>query len=155
MADQKSSSIVPAQRTSQETANAAHDLNPGTAPLTVPADYVRNVDTEHHLTEHVEGSKTTFSQDTKTDDQSHGAIDNRLMTIVDGRIEERQAAENLRANRRNRNRILILVVVLLMELIVPTLYGWGVLPVFFLKYEVLAITLPDALLTVYAYIRKY
>jgi hypothetical protein len=151
MADQKSNlnpaAVVPAPRTAPDTLPDK--------PLTVPADYVRNVDTEHHLTEHVEGAKTTFSQDSKTDDSSHGQIDNRLMQIVDGRIEERQQAENIRANRRNRNRILILIVVLIMELAVPTLYGMHLLPSFFLKYEVLAITVPDAALTVYAYIRKY
>jgi len=121
----------------------------------VPADYVRHVDTERHVNEHVHGKTTTFSQDSKTDDASSGVFDNRLMQIVDGRIEARQAAEDIRANRRNRNRILILVVVLIMELAVPTLYGMHLLPAFFLKYEVLAITAPDALLTVYAYIKKY
>lgn len=151
MADQpsKTDNPVPVQTTAPDVETDLH------APLEVPADYVRNVHTDRTLNEHVYGNKTTFAQDTKTDDKSDGVVDNRLMTIIDGRIEKRQEAEDVRANRRNRNRILILVVVLLMELIVPTLYGWHMLPAFFLKYEVLAITAPDALLTVYAYIRKY
>ena len=121
----------------------------------VPADYVRKVDTSRHTTEHVVGNETHFSTETQTDDAAKGEFDNRLMTMVNGAVESREKAENLRANRRNRNRILILIVVLIMELVVPTLYGWHILPAIFLKYEVLAITLPDALLTVYAYVRKY
>lgn len=131
-----------------------------TAPLKsvsarVPADYVRKVDESHHTTEHVVGNETEFSTESQTDSTAKGEFDNRLMTMVNGAVETREKAENVRANRRNRNRILILVFVLLMELVVPTLYGWGLLPILFVKYEVLAITLPDALLTVYAYVRKY
>jgi len=121
----------------------------------VPADYVRNVDMSRHTSEHVVGNSTSVRQETKTDDNLAGKFDNRVMELANGAIENRQKAEDQRANRRNRNRILILIVVLIMELIVPTLYGWGLLPAFFLKYEVLAITAPDALLTVYAYVRKY
>jgi hypothetical protein len=113
------------------------------------------VDTSRHTKEHVVGNETHFDTETQTDQTAKGEFDNRLMTLVNGAVESREKAENVRANRRNRNRILILLVVLFMELIVPTLYGWHVLPAIFLKYEVLAITLPDALLTVYAYIRKY
>jgi hypothetical protein len=121
----------------------------------VPADYQRTVDVKRHTSEHVHGNKTAFEMESHTDDESGGVIDNRLMTVIDGRIEARQKAEDLRANARNRNRIYILVVVLIMELAVPTLYGMHMLPALFLKYEVLAITAPDALLTVWAYIHKY
>jgi hypothetical protein len=121
----------------------------------VPADYVRKVDTSRHTTEHVVGNETHFKTETQTDDAAKGEFDNRLMTMVNGAVENREKAENVRANRRNRNRLLILAAVLIMEMVVPTLYGVHLLPKIFLTYEVLAITLPDALLTVYAYVRKY
>jgi hypothetical protein len=121
----------------------------------VPADYTRKVDESHHTEEHVVGNETEFKTEQQTDSTAKGEFDNRLMTLVNGAVESREKAENVRANRRNRNRILILVFVLIMELAVPTLYGLHLLPLLFVKYEVLAITLPDALLTVYAYVRKY
>jgi hypothetical protein len=124
-------------------------------PAGVPADYTRTVNVERHLNEHVHGNRTTFDQTSQTDDTSNGTFDNRVMEIVNGALQDRKKAEDKRANERNRNRILILVVVLVMEMAVPTLYGMHLLPSIFLKYEVLAITAPDALLTVYAYVRKY
>lgn len=140
---------VPQPRTSPEKGADKRD------PLTVPAEYTRDVDMERHTREQVHGSETDVQQETKTDDKLNGRYDNRVMTLVNGAIKAREARENERANLRNRNRLLILMVVLIMELVVPTLYGWHLLPYFFLKYEVLAITLPDALLTVYAFWRKY
>jgi hypothetical protein len=140
---------------SPSTQSANLSVTDPSNPLDVPADYVRTLNTEHHLTEHVHGNRTAFDQTSETDDASNGTFDNRVMTIVDGALTTRKQAEDKRANERNRNRILILVVVLIMELLVPTLYGMHLLPALFLKYEVLAITAPDALLTVYAYVKKY
>jgi hypothetical protein len=156
MADQKTelNNVVPAPRVALD-----NEIRPVTTdtvtPGNVPADYVRKLDREEHTQEHVHGNRTTFDTDTKTDDSAHGQFDNRVLTLVKGALESRQAVEDVRANHRNRNRIYILLTVLVMELIVPTLYGMHLLPKFFLTYEVLAITLPDALLTVYAYLRKY
>lgn len=121
----------------------------------VPADYRREVDVTRHTEEHVHGNRTQFTQHTTTESDVAGDFDNRLMELVNGAVEAREERENMRANARNRNRLLIMLAVLAMELIVPTLYGWHVLPTLFVKYEVLAITLPDLLLTVYAYLRKY
>lgn len=67
----------------------------------------------------------------------------------------RQATEDERAVKRNRNRMLILVVVLVMELIVPTLASAHLLPMIMVKYEVLCITAPDIALTMYAYFKRY
>ncbi len=121
----------------------------------VPAKYDRTFDTSRHSVEHVNGNQTDFTTETKSDDAAAGEFDNRVMELLDGELKARQVAEDKRANHRNRNRLLILLTVLILELVVPTLYGWHMLPSFFLKYEVLAITAPDALLTVYAYVRKY
>jgi hypothetical protein len=121
----------------------------------VPADYQRTVDVSRHTTEHVHGNRTAFDTETHTDDSAGGTIDNRLLEVIDGRIQRRQEAEDKRANARNRNRLYILVFVLVMEMFLPTLAGMHLLPPIVIKYEVLAITAPDALLTVYAFWRKY
>jgi hypothetical protein len=124
-----------------------------------PTRYTSTVDVTQHTTEKHNGHRVDFNSTTDTDRVLSGEYDDRFRKIANGAVVEvlkdREAAENLRANRRNRNRILILIVVLIMELTVPTLYGMHLLPALFLKYEVLAITAPDALLTVYAYVRKY
>jgi hypothetical protein len=82
-----------------------------------------------------------------------------LTTYVPDAISQaekvRQATEDERAIKRNRNRMLILVVVLAMELVVPTLAGIHVLPMIMVKYEVLCITAPDIALTMYAYFKRY
>lgn len=70
-------------------------------------------------------------------------------------LAERQAAEDVRANRRNRNNLLKLLVVLAMELVLPTLISLHVVPIWMVTYEVLVITAPDIALTVYAYFRRY
>lgn len=135
------------------TAPVSADVKP------VPADYQRTVDVSRHTTEHVHGSKTTFDTETKTDDSAGGVIDNRLLSVIDGEIvaraNESKAEEDARANKRNMNRIYLMLSVLVMELFLPTLAGMGLLPLIFIKYEVLLITAPDALLTIWAFHRKY
>lgn len=104
------------------------------------------IQTGHHI--HVNDT-----QDTRiTTDED---FDSRVRAIIDAKDRDRQVIEDERAIKRNRNRMLILLVVLAMELIVPTLYGWHLLPALVVKYEVLAITAPDILLTIYAYMRRY
>jgi hypothetical protein len=120
-------------------------------------DTQRVITTDHsqHRTEVQKGRHVHVNdaQDTRvvTDED----FDSRIRAVVEAEDKERQAIEDERAIRRNRNRLLILIAVLIMELVVPTLYGMHLLPLLFVKYEVLAITLPDALLTVYAYVRRY
>jgi hypothetical protein len=140
MADQNSTTI-------QATAPVALDG--------VPANYQRSIDTEQHTNLHVHGATTTFDTERKTDDSAGGVYDNRVMEMIDGALTKRKVDEDKRANARNRNRLWILAVVLLMEMFVPTLAGMHLLPMIVVKYEVLAITAPDAFLTLYAFWRKY
>jgi len=81
--------------------------------------------------------------------------ESRVTQAVQDAQEARQRTEDTRAVRRNRNRILSLLVVLAMELIIPTLAVRGWLPSFVVRYEVLAITAPDLALTAYAWLRRY
>jgi hypothetical protein len=138
------------------------ELNSSTVPApvatdvkSVPADYQRSIDTEQHTNLHVHGATTTFDTERKTDDSAGGVYDNRVMEMIDGALTRRKVDEDKRANARNRNRLWILGVVLLMEMFVPTLAGMHLLPLIVVKYEVLAITAPDAFLTLYAFWRKY
>jgi hypothetical protein len=117
--------------------------------------YTVTTDVSRKSVENVTGDKTHVNETTKTTRELTGDFDNRVIELIDGELKERKAEEDKRADARNRNRILSLIVVLAFELLVPMLYGYGILPSFFMKYEVLAITAPDALLTMYAYFRKY
>lgn len=67
-------------------------------------------------------------------------------------INERQRTEDIRANRRNRNRFLTLLVALIMGFVTPTLCVFLGIAI---AYSFVVILLPDALITLYALIRKY
>lgn len=69
-------------------------------------------------------------------------------------LADRQRAEDIRANRRNRNRSLTLFVALGMFFIVPPAMQALGLSAYLVYAPVIAI-FPDALITLYAYIRKY
>jgi hypothetical protein len=124
--------------------------------LTDPV-YTRHTvtDTDRHVDETQNGHKVTKRTSETERTEQLEKFDSRVKGLIEQSEAERKAAEDIRANRRNRNRILILVTVLIMELVVPTLYTWHLIPALFIKYEVLAITLPDALLTVYAWRKRY
>jgi hypothetical protein len=119
------------------------------------ASYTEDTTLTRDTHQKVTGHNTHVDEKSTSQVMLTGDFDNRVLELVNGAIKNRQAVEDERAIHRNRNRILILLVVLAMELIVPTLYGWHILPAIFVKYEVLAITAPDALLTVYAYVKRY
>jgi hypothetical protein len=65
---------------------------------------------------------------------------------------ERQAVEDIRANRRNRNRSLTLLVALVLGFITPTLCAVTGIPT---AYGFCMIIVPDAFITFYALVRKY
>lgn len=72
---------------------------------------------------------------------------------VNAAITERQQAEDHRAVRRNRNRSLTLFVALGMFFIVPPIMQAVGLAAYLVYAPVIAI-FPDALITLYAYIKK-
>lgn len=75
--------------------------------------------------------------------------------VVDFKDKERQEREDLRANRRNRNRSLTLVVALLFTFAVPYIVANVIHDAPLLKYATGIAIIPDALITLYAYWRKY
>lgn len=152
MADQKSNlTSVPAPR------NAAdNEIRPVTADtLNVPADYVRKLDREQHTTEHVHGNRTTFETDTKTDDESNGVFDNRVLALVDGALTDRKQAEDKRANHRNFNRLMTLFGAVIIGLVVTWASQRGIIPKALAPYTFVITVLLDSTFSLYALIRHY
>lgn len=72
-------------------------------------------------------------------------------------VQDRAQFEAVRAVHRNRNRLIALLVVLLSELLLPiiVLPYIHVPPHYANQALILLITIPDAFVTLYAYIRRY
>lgn len=68
---------------------------------------------------------------------------------------ETQATEDLRANRRNRNRTYTLIVALMFTFLVPYIVANILHDASLLKYATGIAIIPDALITLWAYVRKY
>lgn len=68
---------------------------------------------------------------------------------------DRQATEDTRANRRNRNRFLTLLVAVIMTFVVPYVVANIIQQPAILKYATGIAIFPDALITAYAYWKKY
>jgi hypothetical protein len=120
-----------------------------------PADYRRNVEMSRHTEEEVHGGRTQFSQETKTDDTSSGDFDNRVVELVDGQIQAREARENKRANHRNFNRELMLVMTILIGFVIVYASAHGILPKSFTPYSFVITVMMDLVLTTYALVRRY
>jgi hypothetical protein len=148
MADQKSLPVVPAQRNAP--AVETPDKLDG-----VPADYTRKVDTSRHLEEHVHGKRTSFSQETKTDDASKGVFDNRVIEVVDGALRQRKAAEDKRANHRNFNRLMTLLGAVIIGLVLTWLSVRGFIPKSVSPYTFVITVLLDSAFSFYALLRHY
>lgn len=70
-------------------------------------------------------------------------------------LAETQATEDLRANRRNRNRTYTLIVALMFTFLVPYVVANILHDASLLKYATGIAIIPDALITLWAYVRKY
>lgn len=124
-------------------------IDPVTKTHSVQTDH-----TETSTTTTTDGHHVAVESDTESSSSLSGEFDDRVKHLISDAERERQSIEDVRAVKRNRNRLYILGVVLAMELIIPTIIqatGWLLLS----RYEVLAITAPDIALTVYAYMRRY
>ena len=75
--------------------------------------------------------------------------------LIERAEDTRQRTEDVRADRRNRNRALTLVVAVAMTFIVPYVVANIIGAPGILKYSTGIAIVPDALITLYAYIRKY
>lgn len=121
----------------------------------VPADYVRSVDMSRHTTEHVSGNNTTFTTETKTDDTANGEFDNRVLTIINGELASRKAAEDVRANHRNFNRLMTLLGAVLIGVVITYLATRGVIPAPVAPYTFVITVLLDSAFSFYALLRHY
>lgn len=86
------------------------------------------------------------------------AVEESIIAAEDRRIKAQTAmavAEDLRADRRNRNRMMMLLVVLLMTFVVPWFVSTIINSPGLLKYSTAIAIVPDTLLTMYAAWRKY
>lgn len=84
------------------------------------------------------------------DETAHSIAQREVATV----LAQRQQAEDVRANKRNRNRSLTLIVALGMFFIVPPgMQALGLAA--YLVYAPVIAIFPDALITLYAYIKKY
>jgi hypothetical protein len=148
MAEQHSNTVVP----SQASAPAAEQVNVLNG---VPADYTRKVDTSRHLIEKVHGNRTTFDQETQTDDASKGVFDNRIMEVVDGALTARKKAEDKRANHRNFNRLMTLLGAVIIGLIVTWMSTKGYIPKSVAPYTFVITVLLDSTFSFYALLKHY
>lgn len=100
-------------------------------------------------------SGKNFREVSELDASANGVLDTHVIDLINNALHEREARENARANLRNRNRMFALFAVLLVEMIMPVVFSSHLLPASWAQYEVLIITMPDALITAYAWLRKY
>lgn len=108
--------------------------------------------TDHYQTNGIDSEHTLYVAG-----NIHDVLPSLVATEVERVEAVSKAAEDTRAMARNRNRMLTLFVTLLAEIIMPIV----VLPhlpipaTFAAQAMILLITLPDAAITFYAYLRKY
>lgn len=82
-------------------------------------------------------------------------LTSHIAYVAGAMAESRQVAEDTRANRRNRNRFITLLAALAMGFLIPwALAAFHASPSF-QRYTFVIIIIPDAFITLYAYLRKY
>lgn len=113
----------------------------------------RTVKETHH------GHQVDFQVDSTGDVELSGTFDDRVREIVNGAIQDREARENFRANKRNFNRMLTLFGALVIGLVVTyVLTTPGLIPQnwkFLAPYTFVITIVLDSGLALYGYIRKY
>lgn len=82
-------------------------------------------------------------------------VTNRVAEAIIDADKKRQELEDQRADRRNRNRSYTLLVALVMTFFVPFVLANVLHAPQVLKYATGIAIIPDALITLWAYIRKY
>ena len=124
-----------------------------------PTDYDQVQTLNRKVTESHHGHKVDFTVDTQVDDTLSGSFDDRVKSIVNGAIKEREDRENTRANKRNLNRMLTLFGALVIGLVVTfVLTTPGMIPAgwkFLAPYTFVITIILDSGLALYGYIRKY
>lgn len=124
-----------------------------------PAEYDQVSHITRTVTEHHNGHQVDFQVDQTGDVELSGTFDDRVKSIVNGAIKEREDRENLRANKRNLNRMLTLFCALIIGLVVTFfLTTPGMVPAswkFLEPYNFVITLVLDSGLALYGFIRKY
>lgn len=110
-----------------------------------------------HVTTDVEDNGTTSTVTTQSDSTlvTPSRVEDIARQVYADLDKARQEKEDCRANHRNRNRVFILVVALMMTFLVPFIVANVLHDVSLLKYSTVIAIVPDFFLTVYAYLRRY
>ena len=120
-----------------------------------PTHVQRDVTVKSH--ENIAGHTDTFTSD--RDVTMSGEFDDRVMNLLNGVLQEREARENVRANKRNENRLYTLLGALLIGIVVTyCLTTPGILPKSVAWMEPYAFTITiflDSSLALYSYFKKY
>ena len=107
-------------------------------------------------TKTVDGHHVSFETDTESSSSTTGEFDDRVKGLIETAEHERQAIEDLRAIRRNRNRLMTMLAAIVIGLaIVWTLPRMGSVGKAMEPYSFIATVALDTLLTLYAYIKRY
>lgn len=123
-----------------------------------PTRYTRTRDTEEHSSEVVNGHHVDADDNRTVKTRVSGEFDDRVMQLINGAIEEREARENIRANHRNLNRMLTLFGALLIGLVVTFVLTNNILGPSgksLAPYAFVITILMDSGLALYGYIRHY
>jgi hypothetical protein len=137
-----------------EAAKLAHNEQPEDGDPITRTSYTETRDQTTHEIKTVNGHDVHVDVQTDTDDRFTGEFDNRVIRLIKRADSERQQIEDVRANRRNRNRFLTLLVALIMGFLTP--FGLKTMGLaWMLPYAFAIILVPDAMITAYAYIRHY
>lgn len=107
-------------------------------------------------TKTVDGHHVSFETDSEKSSSVTGEFDDRVKKLIQDADRERQKIEDVRANRRNRNRLMTMLGAIVIGLaIVWTLPHLGPMGKALEPYSFIATVSLDTLLTLYAYIKRY
>lgn len=124
---------------------ADNDTNPTTTNVS------RDVKVTSH--ENISGHHETFTSD--RDVTMSGEFDNRVVSLLNGVLTDRQRAEDVRANHRNFNRLLTLLGAVVIGLLVTYLSTVGIIPRPLQPYTFVITVLLDSSFSMYALWKHY
>jgi hypothetical protein len=137
-----------------QAASPARTQRPEDGDPITRTNYTQTRDQTTHKITTVNGHDVHVDVQTDTDDRLTGEFDDRVMRLINRADRERQEIEDVRANRRNKNRFITLIVALIMGFLTPIgLHAMGL--AWLLPYAFAIILVPDAMITAWAYIKRY
>jgi hypothetical protein len=124
-------------------------------PIT-KTDYTTTTDETGHSTEHVSGHNVTVDSTETSTVHTTGEFDDRVKRLISEADARRQAKEDERSIKRNRNRLYTLLAAVLIGLaVVWSLPHFGHVGAVLSPYSFVITVLFDTTLTLWAYIHRY